>query len=133
MSWYNSQNKKGFLNTKYIPRVSPSSNSLTDLALAANGMLKSPPMSSKSRACLQCRVRKLGYQPRAGITVENINQFFMGLLLENFGESTCKSLVINDIKALTEVLVCNDQIERITQRHSTRKTTCMRFLQVPHD
>lgn len=37
----------------YMPRVSPSSNSLTDLALAVIGISYSPPMSSKRRACLQ--------------------------------------------------------------------------------
>jgi hypothetical protein len=51
---------------KRIPRVSPSSNSLTDFALAANGILYSPPISSKRRACLQ-KQKILGdtfYKPR---------------------------------------------------------------------
>lgn len=36
-----------------IPRVIPSSNSLTVFALAARGILYSPPMSSNSGACLE--------------------------------------------------------------------------------
>lgn len=52
----------------------------------------------------------------------------MGLLLENFTKSTCKGFVINNVKALVEILICNDQIERITQGHSTRERARVRFL-----
>lgn len=58
---YPTQKTKGkeikFTHMKYIPQVNPSSDSLTDFALAASGILNSPPMSSKRRACLEKSMR----------------------------------------------------------------------------
>ena len=115
-----------------LPRVIPSSNSLTVFALAARGILYSPPMSSNRGACLE-KSKILAMQ----ITYEDLNKYsdmrtknrHKVLLLKNLAERTCKSFVIDIVKTLMEIFICDDQIERITQGHSTRKKASVRFLQ----